>query len=207
MVQFMSRELVLLACILPAAISAPSHCSYPASSDPGPGVEHHEVGGGGNTTIWPYQIYKSAPFNPPVWEINATGEALAPGLLFITPSDFSTVDVVKQPAAQIFTDEGQLVWSGPTANSTNFKWQYLDGEPTITFWSGVSSAGGNTGHGYGNVTLLDTSYDLKAVVCPDFNLTVPGEETFDCQADLHESYLTDRNTILVSAYNATPADL
>lgn len=181
-------------------------CSRAQGFDLGPGVESYEIGGNG-TTYWPFYIFKSAPFNPPFWEINATGEPLAPGLIFTTPSDFSTAQIVKQPAPQIFTSEGQLVWSGPTVNSTNFKWQYFDGAPTITFWSGVSSAGGNTGHGYGNVTFLDTSYDTQYVVCPDLDLVVPGNVTETCQADIHESYVTDRNTLLVSAYNSTPADL
>ncbi|KAK4554058.1 hypothetical protein LTR86_008899 [Recurvomyces mirabilis] len=162
-------------------------------ADPGPGVEHHEVGGGGNSSIWPYQIFKSAPYNPPVWEINATGKPLAPGLLF-------------QPA-QIYRDDGQLVWFGTPATANNFKWQIFNDEPTLTFWSGVSSNGVNTGHGYGNITFLDTGYNVKTVLAPHFNLTIPGNQTFESQADLHESYLTDRNTILVTAYNATQTDL
>ena len=49
-------------------------CSSLAEADPGFGVEHYEVGGVRNATSWPYKIYKSVPFNPPVWEVNATGE-------------------------------------------------------------------------------------------------------------------------------------
>jgi len=182
-------------------------CPNRRLSGPGPGVESVELGGGNDSTYWPFQVFKSAPFNPPVWEINATGEPLAPGLIFTTPSDFSNEQIVKQPAPQIFTDQGQLVWSGPTSNSTNFKWQYLHGEPTLTFARGFSTAGGNVGHGYVNISFLDTSYTYLNVLCPNFNLTIPGNETFECQADIHESYITDRNTLLVTAYNATPADL
>lgn len=71
----------------------------------------------------------------------------------------------------------------------------------------MSSAGANIGHGYGNVTLLDTSYKVKNVLCPHFGLNTAGGGNFSCEADLHESYITDRNTILVTAYNATTADL
>ncbi|KAK5128298.1 hypothetical protein LTR85_002965 [Meristemomyces frigidus] len=181
-------------------------CSRSYDAGPGPGVDSYEIGGNG-TTYWPYYIFRSAPSNPPVWEINATGKALAPGLVFTTPSDFTAGAVVKQPAPQIFTSEGQLVWSGPTANATNFKWQEFDGAPTLTYWSGVSSAGGNIGHGYGNVTFLNTSYDVQYVICPDLYLIIPGNVSEVCQADLHESYITERNTLLVSAYNSTPADL
>lgn len=178
-------------------------CDTSTSADPGPGVEHHTVG---NSGIWPYQIYESAPFNPPVWEINATGEPLASGLLFVTPTLYTSEVSSAQPA-QIYTDDGQLVWFGPNVTANNFKWQLFHGEPTLTYWSGLSSNGLNTGHGYGNVTLLDSGYNVKYVVCPHFNLTIPNNQTFDCQADLHESYLTDRNTLLVSAYNATQTDL
>ena len=77
----------------------------------------------------------------------------------------------------------------------------------MTFTRGVSTAGGNVGHGYTNVSFVDTSYDYKYVLCPNFNLTIPGDASYECQADIHESFITDRNTLLVSAYNATPADL
>ncbi|TKA83887.1 hypothetical protein B0A55_00104 [Friedmanniomyces simplex] len=107
----------------------------------------------------------------------------------------------------IYTDEGQLVWFGPNVTANNFKWQLFDKEPTLSYWSGVSSNGVNTGHGYSNVTLLDSGYNVRYVVCPNLDLTIPGNETFDCQADLHECYLTDRNTIFITAYNATQTDL
>jgi len=236
MKSILGTTLCLPLCLLPSSVNAlpgpvdsRERHGHKGTSSPGPGVESYEIGGGNGTTYWPYvvsmgealdetftnrlphcsryYIYKSAPFNPPVWEINVTGETLAPGLIFTTPSDFSTVSTTKQPAPQIFTTEGQLVWSGPTVTATNLKWQNLNGEPTLTFWAGDSTAGGNIGHGYGNVTFLDTSYQIKHVICPNFNLTIPGDSNVTCHADLHELYITDRNTILTSAYNATPADL
>jgi len=45
-----------------------SSCAAASSSfNPGVGVNSVEIGGGGSSQYWPYQIYKSAPFNPPVW--------------------------------------------------------------------------------------------------------------------------------------------
>ena len=169
-------------------------------------MEHYEVGGVRNATSWPYKIYKSVPFNPPVWEINATGDPLAPGLVFTTPSD-TFLPVVKQAAPQITTDKGDLVWFGPTSNATNFKWQTLNGEPTLTYWSGDTTDSTNIGHGYGNITMLSSSYEEVTVLCPHFGLNVAGGGPHSCEADIHESFITDRNTILISAYNATPADL
>ena len=177
------------------------------SSDPGSGVAHHEVGGDG-TTVWPYQIYKSSPFNPPVMEITTNGEPLAPGCIITTQSDFlPTISAIKEPAPLIMTDTGELVWSGPIVNATNLFAQIYEGQPVLHYWSGFSTAGGNVGHGYGNVTILDTSYNVVATVCPDIDLNIPGGQTFPCPVDLHESFLTDRNTMLISVYNATPTDL
>jgi hypothetical protein len=36
---------------------------------------------------------------------------------------------------------------------------------------------------------------------------VDGFIKVDCQADLHESYVTDRGSLLVTGYNLTQADL
>ncbi|KAI9710253.1 MAG: hypothetical protein M1820_002746 [Bogoriella megaspora] len=175
---------------------------------PGFGVAHHDVGGNGSTAPWPWQIYKSSPFNPPVMEIKTNGGSLAPGYIVTTQANFrSNVTGAKEAAPLIMTDKGELVWNGPIVNSTNLRVQNYKGEPVLTYWSGLSTAGGNVGHGYGNVTVLDTSYNVIGTVCPDLQVTIPGNETFDCKLDLHESFMTDRDTILVSAYNATPYDL
>lgn len=82
-----------------------------------------------------------------------------------------------------------------------------NGKDTVTFWSGISAASANSGHGYGNVTFLDTSYNNFMTVCPQLGLVTPENTEYLCEADFHEAYITDRNTILVSAYNATQTDL
>lgn len=55
--------------------------------------------------------------------------------------------------------------------------------------------------------MLSSSYEEVTVLCPQFGLNVAGGGPYPCEADIHESFITDRNTILISAYNATPADL
>jgi hypothetical protein len=83
--------------------------------------------------------------------------------------------------AMIMTDEGELVWYVETAApQTNLFAQQLDGKPVLTRWHGKGS---KNGHGYGSVIILD-----------DY-------------ADLHESFITDLGTILVTAVNTTQADL
>ena len=166
----------------------------------GPGREYHKVANV-STALWPYQIYKSSPFNPPELQITANGSPLAPGYVLFTPS--TTTDL----APLMMTDTGELVWNGPNVapvEATNFRVASYKGKPILTYWSGV---GVNIGHGYGNVTFLDSSYKAILTVCPKLGLVTPDNVQYPCEGDLHESFVTDRNTILVSAYNATPADL
>lgn len=176
------------------------------SCQPGLGKESHRVVNvSGN--IWPYQAYKSSPHNPPELEIATTGEPLAPGLLFITPSDGTTIEATKDTAPLIMTDTGQLVWNGPSTSANNLRVATYEGNSILTYWSGQSAPGANVGHGYGNVTFLDSTYNEILNVCPQFGLVTPDNVTYPCQADLHESFVTDRNTLLVTAYNATETDL
>ncbi|KAL9595588.1 MAG: hypothetical protein Q9219_006352 [cf. Caloplaca sp. 3 TL-2023] len=161
---------------------------------------------GTNCSLGPGQD-SHAPFNPPVLQINSTGSKLAPGLLFLTPSDFSARQAAKEVGPLIMEDSGQLVWNGPAANATNLHVASYKGNQILTYWNGVSSEGANIGHGYGNVTFLDTSYNEVITVCPQFGLTTPGNIKYDCEADFHESFITDRDTLLVTAYNATQTDL
>ena len=63
------------------------------------------------------------------------------------------------------------------------------------------------GHGYGNVTFLESSYNDILTVCPQFGLVTPDNFKYPYEAALHESFVTDRKIILVTAYNATTTDL
>lgn len=172
----------------------------------GRGKESHQVTND-SADIWPYQVYKSSPFNPPEMEITTNGQPLAPGLIFITPTDGSRFEDTQDTAPLIMTDTGQLVWSGPTLNANNLRVASYGGNSILTYWSGSSVPGVYGGHGYGNVTFLDATYNKILTVCPYFGLLTPNNQTYPCQADLHESFVTDRNTLLVTAYNVTETDL
>ena len=156
---------------------------------------------------WPYQKFKSSPFTPPQLKITTNGKALAPGVLFITPSEVTPKVATSDVAPLIMTNAGQLVFNGPTVNATNFRHAVYKGKDILTYWSGLSTAGANIGHGYGNITYLDTSYNEILTVCPKLGLVTPGNIEYPCEADLHESFATDRDTLIISAYNATQADL
>ncbi|KAL9580115.1 MAG: hypothetical protein Q9212_004679, partial [Teloschistes hypoglaucus] len=169
----------------------------------GPGQDSHRVGTG-PSPLWPYQIFKSVPFNPPVLNITSHRQKLAPGLLFLTPSDFGPPSgAAKEVAPIIMTDSGELVWNGPSAEAADFQVITYKGRPTLLYWSGISS----NGVGYGNITFLDTSYNEILTLCPQLNLTTPSDVKYACEAGIHEASLTDRNTLLIDAYNVTRADL
>ena len=170
------------------------------------GQESHQVGHAA-PPAWPWQIYKSAPFNPPELEITTNGQPLAPGLIFISPSDASSRNSSKENAVLILTDTGQLVWNGPTVTADNFRVASYEGRDILTYWTGGSTSATNIGHGYGNVTFLDSSYNEILVVCPQLGLMTTDNSKPQCEGDLHESFVTERDTILVTAYNVTKADL
>ena len=206
-----------LFCIFTVATQAANnHISYPtrlpsksgghSSCFPGLGKEHHQVVND-SVEVWPYQVYKSSPFNPPEFDITNHGKPLSPGLLLITPSDASAVNATKDIAPMIVTDTGQLVWHGPAVNADNLRVVSYEGKPSLTYWSGISGAGANIGHGYGGVTFLDGTYKEILHVCPQLGLLTPGNIVYACEGDFHESFVTDRNTLLVTAYNVTQTDL
>ena len=151
---------------------------------------------------WPSQSFKSVPFAPPVFNITKSGAHLAPGLLLITTTD------PPFPASYIMTDDGDLVWSSKTGNYDNLNVQMLGSQPVLTFWNGTGSADVHVaGHGYGTVQILDSTYTELFNLCLNLGLVIPGDIAVECQADLHESYVTDHGSILVTAYNITQADL
>lgn len=164
-----------------------------------------------SSTNWPSQNYVSTNVTPSYLEINATGEPLEPGLIFYTPTaGVNAKAFISRLGPVISTDTGDLVWAGPiSGDASNFKVQSLYGEPVLSFWEGTGAAASGllAGHGYGQVNIYNTSYDQIATVCPKLNITKPPGQNSDCDADVHESYITDYGTILLTAYNVTNADL
>ena len=174
---------------------------------PGPGKDSHKVVNDTGSETWPYQTYQSAAYQPPVLQITRNCRPLAPGLLLFSPEPASPERGSPDLAPLIMTDDGQLVWNGPAANATNFRVASYKKNSILTYWNGVSTEGVNIGHGYGNVTFLDTSYNTILVVCPKLGLVTPDNVKYQCEADIHESFVTDQDTLIVSAYNVTQADL
>lgn len=149
---------------------------------------------------WPYSTYRSINFQPPKLEINQTG-ASDPGYIFLGPRG------AVQPAgtaALIYDNEGHLVYEGPEEVTSNFRVQTLNGTDVITFWAGDMM---DLGYGYGTVHILDNTYKEIHTITLTGDFITPDNSTKPSYIDLHESYITPRNTMLVTAYNLTQHDL
>ncbi|KAL4970969.1 arylsulfotransferase family protein [Aspergillus stella-maris] len=148
---------------------------------------------------WPFMTLQTAPFAPPDVSIEKSG-VTDPGYIFIGPRG-------NQPAgtaALIYDEDGNLVYQGPTEVTANFKVQKLFNEDVITFWAGDMM---KLGFGYGTVHILDDTYREIYTVTLKGDFTSPDGASRDSYIDLHESRVTSRNTLLVTAYNVIQHDL
>ncbi|KAJ9315201.1 hypothetical protein DTO271D3_4654 [Paecilomyces variotii] len=155
---------------------------------------------------WQYQTFKSATYQPPNMTIEKHGRT-EPGFLFFDQTWAGTVDY----APLIMTDENELVWQGsmPAEDNTIFglRPQTFEGKPVLTYWRGTGY-GDPLGFGYGVIYLLDQSYEeIYRVTLEDSSFAVVENLTIPSWIDLHESKLTDRGSILVTAVNMTQYDL
>ncbi|KAJ5721553.1 uncharacterized protein N7483_009487 [Penicillium malachiteum] len=151
-------------------------------------------------TAWPYSSFKSTGFQPPKLEIAHTGPT-DPGFIFLGPRG------AIQPSGQaalIYDNNGNLVYEGPQESVSNFQVQQLNGNDVITFWSGDAVS---IGYGYGSVHILDNTYQEIHTVTLTGNFVTPDGSQKNSYIDLHESYITPSNTLLVTVYNVTQHDL
>ncbi|KAA8644272.1 hypothetical protein EYZ11_002829 [Aspergillus tanneri] len=148
---------------------------------------------------WPFITLATAPFRPPQLHVTKTGNT-DPGYIFIGPRG----NQEQGTAALIYSDDGHLVYQGPTEVVANFKVQRLFNQDVITFWAGDMMT---LGFGYGTVHVLDNTYrEIYTVTLPG-NFISPDGSHQDSYIDLHESRVTNRNTLLVTAYNVTQHNL
>lgn len=154
---------------------------------------------------WPFATYDTGPWTPPQMKVHKSGTT-EPGYIFVGPRG-------NQPngtAALIYDEEGHLVYQGPTQVTANVKVQKVFNEDTLTFWAGDMTS---WGYGFGTVHILDDTYrEMYTVKLPDDPATgrffaTPDGNSRPSYIDLHESHITDRNTLLVTAYNTTQYDL
>lgn len=147
--------------------------------------------------------YKSRPdLAPP--RLNITIPAtknVESGFIFVAP--FSgypegTHHGPLQAAPYIFTDTGDLVWSGFTYFSiwaTNFQASRYKGKDVLFSFEGSHNAA--YGHGHGHTTILDNNYEtIKELRAGNHQLT-----------DKHEFHIINEETALIQIYNPVPYDL
>lgn len=154
------------------------------------------------TASWPTQSFNSVDLLPPVLEVTKNAPT-APGYLFFGP---------KGTGALIMADDrsgGDLIWAGPSELVFAFDMAELDSEPILVYWTGSAFPDPN-GFGYGMIKVFNSAYENI------YNVTLPESEgffytgtttTYNSYIDLHESFVTDRGSILVTATNVTQADL
>ncbi|KAL4794556.1 ASST-domain-containing protein [Aspergillus venezuelensis] len=149
---------------------------------------------------WPTHSFRTTNATAPILNTTKFGQT-APGYIFIAPSTQTS----GSPA--IYTDEGDLVWLGPEGKTYAYQPQMLNGEPVLTFWEGHNVKG----FGYGHIIILDSSYqEIHRVTLPgthDERFVTATNESFPSYIDIHESAITEEETILVTAVNVTQTDL
>lgn len=159
----------------------------------------------GDTGETPSHSYVSRPdLAPPVVELEE-GEAWDPAystveeLIFLTPG---FPDRPPTTGGLVLDAAGEPVWINPADpddsqdDQFELRVQEYQGEPVLTLYEG--SSGG--GKGDGTFTILNTSYEEIASVSTGGGLA-PGN------ADFHDSTITPRDTMLISAYEPAEADL
>ena len=151
---------------------------------------------------WPFQSFKTVDFHPPNLKITKSGKT-AEDYLFLAPSGASAYDV----APLIMTDTNELVWQGLTGQAFNFGVQTYKGKSVLTYWNGTISKE-PVGRGSGSIHILNSMYDEIAILSlyDGIFLTLNGTSNVS-NIDLHEIYVTQRNTALVTANNVTQTDL
>lgn len=149
------------------------------------------------------QTYQTESFVAPILQFTKS-DLTAPGLLFLTPDGTTSTT----NGTMIMSDNGELVWQSEISNYyTDLRSQPYNGQTYLTFWNS-SLRGPSRSNGYGSVDFLDQSLNLAHRVClANLNIVTATGTKWPCQVDLHEAQMTNRNTLLVTVYNVTQADL
>jgi Arylsulfotransferase (ASST) len=112
----------------------------------------------------------------------------APGYIFAAVKE-GTGDY----GPMIIDDLGQLVWYGKYESARDFKMQYYQGRPVLTWWEGRIIQG----HGIGEYVIFDGSYREIARVRAGNGF----------RGDLHEFLISPQDTALLTAYAPARTDL
>jgi hypothetical protein len=150
--------------------------------------------------IWPLSTV-SSEHSKGVWSFRSRPD-LSPAAIEVTKPAYDTAPgyiliALKEGAGEhgpmIIDDLGQLVWFGKDRTARDFKVQYYQGNPVLTWWEGRVIHG----HGVGEYVIFDGSYrEIARVRAGNGYL-----------GDLHELLITPQDTALLTAYNPMRMDL
>ena len=158
-----------------------------------------------NNITWPYHEFKTVDFNPPLVNMtDPSASSLAPGYIFFAPDGATPF----QESPLIVDQDGELVWNGPVpSHAFNFGVYEYKGEKVLGWWNGTLFPE-PVGRGNGVIHLLDNSYNDIATVrlAGNFLELNPGV-TYQSNIDVHELFITSKDTMVVTANNVTQADL
>ena len=120
----------------------------------------------------------------------------------------------------IMTEAGDAVWHGPYPVQDphspfgtvygSLAVQLLDGQEVLSYWSGRLLINAVAGYGVGVVKIFDSTYqEIHTVSLVDSSFVAGNGLDYPGQSyvDLHESLITSKGSIIVTAYNSTPYDL
>ncbi|KAI4148727.1 MAG: hypothetical protein L6R39_002711 [Caloplaca ligustica] len=183
-------------------------------SPPNPGVPE-DFASFANVPLWPYQSFVTEPdFHPPVLQISKQPSA-TDGLLVFGPLPFLPVYPDRFAGGLIMDQLGHAIWHSAPGALGNLEVQRLPGDnvSVLKYWTG--GIGGNfiDAHGFGSVTVLSTACNnaLNGPITLNDGTFKSGDSMQNkpqpSYIDIHENLITDRGTILVTAYNSTPFDL
>lgn len=196
-----------------AALSAISNFNYSSI----PSQNHFQRTIDTDAAIWSWRSYKTSPHTPPHVRIERFDDRLFDGYIFLTPADQKTKQGTHELSGTglIMTDDGDLVFAGEengysfcqewVAGMTDFRVQQYKGRPHLVYWNGCNTQGAHWGHRWGRVTFIDEEYN-NFTINPDMHInSLDGANKG--QIDVHDHEMTDRNSIVVTTYNNTQADL
>ena len=152
---------------------------------------------------WPFQTFLSEPaLHPTVVKTTVTGRPSSEYLFLGTDGML----VALNAGPMIADEDGEPVYLGRGAAMGFGKQQYKQ-ESVLAWWNGTTIPD-PVGRGFGYILIADKSYKVIAnITLPGNFLSLNASQTYDSNIDLHEIYITDRDTVVVTANNVTTANL
>jgi Arylsulfotransferase (ASST) len=138
--------------------------------------------------VW---AFRSRPdLSPAALEVTTTQahEDTAPGYILVALKEGAG-----EHGPMIIDDRGQIAWFGNYRSARDFKMQFYQGAPVLSWWEGKVTAG----HGVGEYVIFDDSYREIARVRAGNGY----------RGDLHEFLITPQDTALLVAYAPRRRDL